>query len=212
MVSADGAPSFFFFLALYLLSIGTALVEGLVFLFFVQDLGHGSPRVYLLSIGTALVEGLLCLLSIGTALVEGLVFLFFVQDLGASNTLCGLSIIVTVVFELPIFSYSKKCLRVVFELPIFSYSKKCLDTFGIQGLLIMAGVCYVTRVMAYTLFSDPWMVLSVEPLHGITFAFKQIAAVHYCAAIAPPGCETSAQGFKDVVVQLGVITGTFGGV
>ena len=32
------------------------------------------------------------------------------QDLGASNTLCGLSILVTVVFELPIFSYSKACL------------------------------------------------------------------------------------------------------
>lgn len=80
-----------------------------------------------------------------------------------------------------------------------------------QGLLILAGVCYATRVTAYTLFQDPWLVLTVEPLHGITFAFKQIAAVHYCAAIAPPGFETSAQGFKDVVVQLGVITGTFGG-
>jgi hypothetical protein len=52
---------------------------------------------------------------------------------------------------------------------------------------IIACVSYVVRVVAYSLFTDPWMILIVEPLHGVTFAFLQLASVHYVAHLAPPG-------------------------
>ena len=42
---------------------------------------------------------LMFLLGIATSLVEGLVFLFFRNDLGASYTLCGVSVLITVLFE-----------------------------------------------------------------------------------------------------------------
>ena len=40
-----------------------------------------------------------------TCLVEGLVFLYFTSELGMSNTVCGLSVLITVSFEIPIFHY-----------------------------------------------------------------------------------------------------------
>ena len=46
---------------------------------------------------------------------------------------------------------------------------------------------YVVRVVAYSVFTDPWLILTVEPLHGVTFAFLQLASVHYVAQLAPAG-------------------------
>eukprot|EP00286_Rhodomonas_abbreviata_P027317 CAMPEP_0181311710 /NCGR_PEP_ID=MMETSP1101-20121128/13294_1 /TAXON_ID=46948 /ORGANISM="Rhodomonas abbreviata, Strain Caron Lab Isolate" /LENGTH=320 /DNA_ID=CAMNT_0023418483 /DNA_START=630 /DNA_END=1592 /DNA_ORIENTATION=+ len=134
-------------------------------------------------------------LGIGTTLVEGLVFLFWTDDLGASNFLCGVSVLVTVSFEIP----------------LFYYSEHLLNRFDEHVLLVLSGVCYVVRVVCYTLFENAWWVLAVEPLHGVTFAFMQLASVHYTAKLAPPGLETSAQGLTGTVRSLGSITGTLAG-
>ena len=48
----------------------------------------------------------------------------------------------------------------------------------------------------------------VEPLHGVTFAAMNLAAVHYTAQLAPPGLETTAQGLSLMIRNLGTITGT----
>jgi len=130
-----------------------------------------------------------------TSLVEGLVFLFFTKDLGASNLLCGLSVAVTVSFEIPIFHYSDRLLKVLNN----------------HQLMTIACLAYIFRVVWYTSFANPWMVLVVEPLHGVTFACKALAAVHYAAELAPPGLETSAQGLGNTILQLGVITGSIVG-
>ena len=127
-----------------------------------------------------------------TSLVESLVFLFFTKDLGASNLLCGLSVAITVAFEIPLFHYSDRLLR----------------RFTNRDLLSASCLFYIFRVVWYTSFSNPWLVLLVEPLHGVTFAAMSLAAVHYAAELAPPGLETSAQGLSNMVRNLGTITGT----
>jgi hypothetical protein len=132
-------------------------------------------------------------IGFGTSIVESLVFLFFVDDLHASNTLCGASVMVTVLFEIP----------------IFQYSERVMEKVSVQLLLVISMAAYCTRVYCYTIFTSPWMVLLVEPLHGVTFACAQLAAVQYCALIAPPGLETSTQGLKDSVRSLGGIIGIF---
>ena len=98
-------------------------------------------------------------------------FLFFVNDLHASNTLCGASVLVTVLFEIP----------------LFRYSEHVMSMFSVHALLVIAMFSYCTRVFAYTIFEEPWMVLLVEPLHGVTFACAQLASVQYCAQIAVYG-------------------------
>jgi MFS family permease len=63
-------------------------------------------------------------------------------------------------------------------------------------------------VYRYTTVSDPLWILLVEPLHGVTFACRTLAAVHYAAELAPPGLEVSAQGLGNTVNCLGVIAGS----
>jgi predicted MFS family arabinose efflux permease len=90
------------------------------------------------------------------ATVERLLFLYLVNDLEASTLLCGLSVGV----------------NVLFELPIFWYASKLMALFGHDGLFMMSMVCFVIRVYGYTLLtpSTKWNVLLLEIMHGITFA------------------------------------------
>lgn len=90
------------------------------------------------------------------ATVERLLFLYLVNDLEASTLLCGLSVGV----------------NVLFELPIFWYASKLMAWFGHDGLMMLAMMCSSFRVYGYTLLSPStkWAVLWLEILHGITFA------------------------------------------
>jgi predicted MFS family arabinose efflux permease len=92
----------------------------------------------------------------GMATVERLLFLYLVNDLQASTLLCGLSVGVNVLFELPIFWYASKFMAV----------------FGHDGLFMISMICFVIRVYGYTLLTPAtkWAVLLLEVLHGITFA------------------------------------------
>ena len=55
-------------------------------------------------------------LSMDTPIVESLIFLFFQNELGGSNFICGVSIFVTVIFEVPIFYFSSR--------PLAKYGKQ----------------------------------------------------------------------------------------
>ena len=125
-------------------------------------------------------------LTIGTSIIEDLVFLYFSETLGASMLLCGVSVVVTVVFEIPIFTYAESLL-----------------SHGPPTLLAMACLCYTTRVIGYTLVPNGWYVLFLEPLHGITYSCAKTAAVHFVQEVTPPGLEASAQGLMGTL-QMGI--------
>jgi MFS family permease len=96
------------------------------------------------------------IMGAGMATVERLLFLYLVNDLQASTLLCGLSVGVNVLFELPIFWYASKFMAV----------------FGHDGLFMISMTCFVIRVYGYTLLTPAtkWAVLLLEVMHGITFA------------------------------------------
>lgn len=138
-------------------------------------------------------------LSIGTSLVERLIFLYFSEDLGASNFLCGLSVLITVAFEIP----------------LFYYSKYIMNRVSLHNMNVIAALAYCVRVVTYTLINSDsqWLLLSVEPLHGVTFALHKLSCLHYISSIAPTGLEASAQSVLSVVQSLGSATGVLcGGV
>ncbi|KAK3272601.1 hypothetical protein CYMTET_19108 [Cymbomonas tetramitiformis] len=110
-------------------------------------------------------------LAIGSSVVENLIFLFFQEDLGATNTLCGISVLITVIFEIP----------------IFQYSHKLLEILGTSKMMSVANFAYVVRTVGYTVFTNPWLVLLVEPMHGVTYGCKQSASVLYVSELAPKG-------------------------
>ena len=107
------------------------------------------PRVFLF-----LVE--VVIMGAGMATVERLLFLYLMNDLQASTLLCGLSVGVNVLFELPIFWYAENFMRVL----------------GHDGMFIVAMTCFVFRLYGYTLLSPAtkWLILLLEIMHGVTFA------------------------------------------
>eukprot|EP00929_Paragymnodinium_shiwhaense_P019001 TRINITY_DN13095_c0_g1_i1.p1 TRINITY_DN13095_c0_g1~~TRINITY_DN13095_c0_g1_i1.p1 ORF type:complete len:437 (+),score=53.32 TRINITY_DN13095_c0_g1_i1:124-1434(+) len=138
-------------------------------------------------------------LGIGMALVENLIFLYF-HELNASYTVMGLSIVVTIVFEIP----------------LFAASPKLLATFGTRGLLVIAGLCWVIRGVGYTLIpkGDGVWILLFEPLHGVTYAAWQTASVEVMAEITPSRLAATGQTFLGSLRGLaGTATGNlFGGM
>ena len=118
---------------------------------------------------------------------------YFSEDLNASNFLCGVSVLITVMFEIPLFYFSKFIMKRV----------------SLHSMNVIAAIAYCFRVVTYTLINpdSQWMLLSVEPLHGVTFALHKLSCLHYISSIAPTGLEASAQSVLSVVQSLGSATG-----
>ena len=53
---------------------------------------------------------------------------------------------------------------------------------------------YGLRFLGYFLLTNPWFVLFLEPLHGITFGLMYAAASSYASSITPPGMHGTIQG------------------
>lgn len=85
----------------------------------------------------------------GFSVVENLIFLLF-EKMGASWTICGLSVLVTIIFELP----------------IFQYSPELLNFFGIVPLQYIACIAYIVRVIGYGFIpsNHPYRILILEQL------------------------------------------------
>mmetsp|Transcript_10311 Transcript_10311/g.18247 ORF Transcript_10311/g.18247 Transcript_10311/m.18247 type:complete len:292 (+) Transcript_10311:3-878(+) len=92
----------------------------------------------------------------GMATVERLLFLYMVNDLESSTLLCGLSVGV----------------NVMFELPIFWYASPIMKALGHDGMFLLSMACFVFRVYGYTWLSPStkWWILALESMHGVTFA------------------------------------------
>ena len=117
--------------------------------------------------------------GIAVTFVERLLFIYLKQELDASNTLCGLCVGVTVIFELPIFYFGKRLLK----------------SLGHHLLLTTSMVAYIIRVIGYTFLTPEyvWLVLACEILHGFTFACMWIASVDFANQIAPAEWKSTSQ-------------------
>jgi len=136
-------------------------------------------------------------LNMGTSVVENLIFLYF-ESLGGTNTICGLTVVVTVLFEIP----------------IFHYAPHLLAYFGAATMQKIACFAYIIRVVGYTFVPQDHMalVLLFEPLHGVTYACSKTSSVEFAAAISPDGYESSGQGLLSMLLGFGSVTGvSFGG-
>jgi hypothetical protein len=141
--------------------------------------------------GAAFCLALLTLAS-GQAVVDGLVFLFF-EGLGSSYTIMGVTVVLTVLFEIP----------------IFHVAPDLLHRYGSGPMLLLAGACYTVRVLGYSLVPNSHImyVLVLEPLHGITYGCSQTAAVAFVAQFMPVGYEASGQGLIYLIRGVGSVNG-----
>lgn len=131
-------------------------------------------------------------LFIGMAVVESLIFLYF-EYLGGSSLMEGITVVVTVLFELPLFHFAPDVLRLL----------------GATTMFQLGCLAYVVRVIGYSLVptDNPYLVLFLEPLHGVTIAFAMTSSVAFADEWVPSGYESSGQAFISMVRGLGQFVG-----
>lgn len=159
---------------------------------------HERTRLPLVTLSKTLVMSggafLVCLICIssGQAIVDNLSFLFF-EGLGTSWMVLGLTVVV----------------KIAFEVPVFYYGEYLLTRYGTSKLMIVGCFCYMARVLAYTYipFGKVKYLLLVEPLHGITYGTVQIAMVEFAAQSLPTGNEAAGQGLVYFFREFGSVIG-----
>jgi PPP family 3-phenylpropionic acid transporter len=131
--------------------------------------------------------------SIGTFL-----FLFLKAE-GGSSTLMGFAVL----------------LMIVSEIPLMFFSHKIAAKIGAFSCVLMGLCAYTLRFVGYQSlhsFSSPWMVLVIEPLHGVTFGIFYAVCVSYVAsAVATETTVSSFQGLFSGLMSFGRAFGAVGG-
>lgn len=148
-----------------------------------------SPRVYYF--GSVFILSII-ILSFGRIIVESLIFLYF-EELGSSYFIMGCTVVLTVLFEIP----------------VFSISSALLQYFGTSALLRIAMICYIVRVIGYSFIPNGHVQYAfiLEPLHGVTYACSQTAVVDFVHHRTPPGYESTGQSFVYLFRGLGSVLG-----
>ena len=170
----------------------TDIQERLTFIDLLRPLFQKSPILNITFIFS------LFALFIGMSVVESLIFLYF-EFLGGTNAMFGVTVVVTVMFELPLFHYAPNVLK----------------SLGTQKMFQLGCLAYIVRVIGYSFIpqSHPYLVLFYEPLHGVTIAFANTASVDFADQCFPSGYESSGQGFISMIRGLGQVIGLcIGGV
>nr|XP_054754868.1 major facilitator superfamily domain-containing protein 6-like [Lytechinus pictus] len=143
---------------------------------------------------------LVFLIAIGvTGISVGLLttYLFlFIAELSGSHTLMGLTLTLTCVSEVP-FMY---------------FATKLIEKLGHRGIITLTLFCYALRFGGYSLLQNPWLVLPIELLHGVTFGALWPTITSYCILMAPEGMATTMQTLAtSAKTGFGMGIGTIGG-
>jgi MFS transporter, PPP family, 3-phenylpropionic acid transporter len=129
--------------------------------------------------------------GIGMATINNYLFVYM-QGLGASKTLMGFALTASTLSEIPAMFFSDRMLR----------------RFGARGMLVIAMTTIGLRLLCYSLTTQPWVVLLIQLVHGLTFAAIYTAGVHFADQIAPPGMKATTQGmFSGTLMGFGSAAG-----
>ncbi|KAK7482942.1 hypothetical protein BaRGS_00025842 [Batillaria attramentaria] len=103
--------------------------------------------------------------------------LWYLQHRGARPNVYGCAFLVSSLFETPMMVLSGRFIKRLGTVPCI-----CI-TLGAMSL----------RMLGYSLLENPWLVLLIEPLHGLTFALMWAAVTTRASQIAPPGTSATLQ-------------------
>lgn len=122
-----------------------------------------------------------------TALIWNFLF-WHLEDLAAAEEGCDYS---TWIKSLQGFAMAIQCFGG--ELPFFFLSGWILKKIGhINAMsLVLAG--FALRFFLYSILRNPWWVLPIELLNGVTFGVFYSTMASYASIVAPPGTEATIQ-------------------
>lgn len=116
-------------------------------------------------------------------------FLFwYLQDLGGTPVLFSIILLIY-------------CLA---EVVMYFLSGHVVEAIGQQGMICLAFACYTARYLMYTYLKDPWLVIPMEMVQGITYGgVWSIAAVYVNAPQGwYTGCKFVPRGCKSEISQI----------
>ena len=69
-----------------------------------------------------------------------------------------------------------------------------IHKIGVVGVLYLTLICYALRLFVYSMLTNPWFILFVEPTNGVTAGLIYAVATSHATDIAPPGMSATVQG------------------
>jgi PPP family 3-phenylpropionic acid transporter len=127
----------------------------------------------------------------GLSIITNFLFLYL-GDLGINRAMMGLALTIATISEIPVLFLAGSFIR----------------RWGAKNVLYLSLVAAIIRSLGYALFPTPWVALSLQLLHGLTFSSMWAAGVSYASQKAPPGMGATAQSiFFSVVFGFSSITG-----
>lgn len=153
------------------------------------------PIIFSGGLWTALFFWLMFAIGFGMNIIENLFFVFLRDELGASYTTCGLSVVITVIFEIMLFAYSEKLFRIIQP----------------PKLLVVGALSFVIRTFGYSIIPSAYYALTLEPLHGLTYAAVHASSVAIIASRTPEKYKATGQSVLSILSRCSSIIGTFVG-
>ncbi|KAF6209443.1 hypothetical protein GE061_015190 [Apolygus lucorum] len=100
------------------------------------------------------------------------------------------------------------------EIPFFLLSGWMIRRLGHIHCVSLVTFCFGLRFCLFYFIPNPWWLLPIEVLNGITYAIFNVTSATYANKIAPPGTQATVQGIVAGSFEgLGISLGTFfGGV
>ena len=95
-------------------------------------------------------------------------------------------------------------IQTIAGIPAYWYYAAVNDRLGSRGVLYLCSSCYVLRALVYGQATQAWIILFIEPLHGITFALLYANLIVMASEVAPAELTGTSQGL--------LVRGAFEGV
>jgi len=137
---------------------------------------------------------MICFLAVLVVLgmAESLMYNFmmwYLQDIGASIIIMGV-IVTTTAFS---------------EIPMLCISKHLIRCFGHHWVIFVSLFCYGGRFLYFSYFKNPWLIIPIELLRGLSYTIVQSACGSYAASVSLHGTEKTLKViFSTVYYGLGM--------
>jgi PPP family 3-phenylpropionic acid transporter len=175
----------------------------LIFSFFIGDFQATLKKfefnglwIFLRRRETIIFFALIMIVSVAHRINEGFLAIAM-REIGANDSVIGFAWLASAVSEIPMFFLLAKYGHRFRELP----------------LLAIASFMYVIRLGLLSFASEPWMMVTIQAMHSVSFAIYYITALRYMQALIPDEYRSSGQAVFAVVWSgfAGLIAGTLGG-
>ncbi|XP_041458774.1 major facilitator superfamily domain-containing protein 6-like [Lytechinus variegatus] len=144
---------------------------------------HKKPEAMKKNLKTVLCDGEVILFLI-VVVVTGISFILsftyvviFMKELGSPYLLLGLAVTLTAIAEIPFMYFSGAIIKRV----------------GYAGVMYMTLIAYAIRYFGYSFVYNPWFILPVQLLHGITYGLSWPMFTAFANKTAPKGMASTLQ-------------------